>query len=87
MSNPQNCWDKLRELAETGTGDPRKDAAKIARKFASGAAKRDVRQLRTRLEDTLTAGQYTTVPALYLDQHNRWLAVLAGACTEMREDR
>jgi hypothetical protein len=84
MSDPQHCWAELRELADVGSGDPRKGAAKIVRKFADGAAKRDVRQFHTRLEDTLLAGKYTVVPLGYLDQHSRWLAVLEGACAEMR---
>jgi hypothetical protein len=84
MSEPQDCLDKLRELAAAGSGDPRKAAATIVRKFADGAAKGDVRQLRTRLEDTLLAGKYTIVPLAYLDHHVRWLAALEGACAEMR---
>jgi hypothetical protein len=84
MSDPQDCLDKLRKLAEAGSGDPRKAAEKIIRQFATGATKGDLRQLRMRLEDTLVAGRYTSVPASYLEQHGRWLAVLEGACAEAR---
>lgn len=84
MSDPQDYWVKLRVLAETGSGDPRKAAVTIVRKFADGAAKHDVRQFHTRLEDTLFAGKFTHVPRVYLDQHSRWLAVLEGACAEIR---
>jgi hypothetical protein len=87
MSDQQACWTKLKELADTGSGDPRKAAAKIVRKFADGAAKDDRGQLRTRIEDTLVAGKYTVVPLAYLDEHARWLAVLEGACAEMRKGR
>ena len=84
MSDPQICVDELRKLAETGSGDPRKAAAKIVHKFVNGSSKADARQLRVRLEDTLVAGKYTIVPLPYLDQHIRWLTVLEGACAEVR---
>jgi hypothetical protein len=84
MSDPQDCWTKLRELADAGSGDPRKAAAKIVHKFSADASKGDVRRLRVRLEDTLDAGRYTTVAPPYLDQHSRWLAVLEGACAEIK---
>lgn len=84
MADAQDCLEKLRGLADAGSGDPRKAAAKIVRKFASSASKGDVRQLRVRLADTLLAAQYTTVPMAYLDQHSRWLAVLEGASAELR---
>jgi hypothetical protein len=83
MSDPQACVDQLRKTAETGSRDPRKAAAKIVQKFVADASKGDVRQLRVRLEDTLDAGRYTSVPASYLDQHSRWLAVLESACAEI----
>jgi hypothetical protein len=82
--DPQDCFDKLRQVADAASGDPRKAAGKIIRRFAKGAAKGDLRLLRVRLEDTLVAGRYTTVPVSYLDQHGRWLAVLEGACAEAR---
>jgi hypothetical protein len=82
MSRPTGCLDKLRQLAKTGSGDPRKAAAKIVRDFADASKKKDVRQLRQRLEDTLLAGKYTIVPLAYLDEHSRWLAALEGACAE-----
>jgi hypothetical protein len=84
MSDPQVCVDELRKLAQTESGNPRKAVAKIVHKFVADASKGDVRQLRTRLEDTLSAGKYTIVPLPYLDQHVRWLAVLEGACVEIR---
>jgi hypothetical protein len=84
MSDPQGCWAELRELADAASGDPRDAAATIVRKFAAGAAKHDVHQFHIRLEDTLLAGKYTIVPLAYLDQHSRWLAVLEGACSEIR---
>ena len=85
MSSPQDCFEKLRHLAEIGSGEPRKAAAKIVSDFAGSASKNDVNQLRVRLEDTLVAGKWTIVPMAYLDQHSRWLAVLEGACAEARE--
>jgi hypothetical protein len=84
MIDPQDCWAKLRTLADTGSGDPRKAAAAIVRQFADGAAKKIVGEFQARLEDTLLAGKYTIVPLTYLDQHRRWLAVLEGACAEIR---
>jgi hypothetical protein len=84
MSDPQACVDNLRKIAETGSGDPRKTAAEIVHEFAADASKGDVRQLRLRLEDTLDTVRYTTIPPSYLDQHSRWLAVLEGACAEMK---
>jgi hypothetical protein len=82
MSDPQVCVDKLRKLADVGFGDPRKTAAKIVHKFVAGSSKSDVRQLCTRLEDTLVASRYTIVPLAYLDQQLRWLIVLESACAE-----
>jgi hypothetical protein len=79
MSGAQDCTDKLRQLAEGGSGNPRKAAAKVVSDFAHSASKGDVRQLRVRLEDTLLAGKWTTVPLACLDQHSRWLRVLEGA--------
>ena len=87
MSDPQDCMHQLRELAEAGSGDPRKAAADIVRAFAGNAAKGDVSQLRVRLEDTLLAGKYTIVPLAFLNQHSRWLAVLEGACAAARRGR
>jgi hypothetical protein len=84
MSSPQDCLDKLRHLAEVGSGEPRKAAAKIVSDFAGCASKGDLSHLRVCLEDTLLAGKWTTVPLAYLDQHSRWLAVLEGACAEAR---
>jgi hypothetical protein len=84
MSDPQVCVDNLRNIAETGSGDPRKTAAKIVHEFVADASKGDVRRLRARLEDTLDTVRYTTIPPSYLDQHSRWLAVLEGACAEMK---
>ena len=71
----------MRQLAQTGSGDPRKAAAKIVHDFA-GDAKKDLRQLHQRLEDTLLAGKWTIVPSAYLDEHSRWLAALESACAE-----
>lgn len=79
MTSAQDCFVKLRQLAEVSSDNPRKAAAKIVGDFADSASKRDVRQLRVSLEDTLLAGKHTTVPLAYLDQHSRWLAVLEGA--------
>lgn len=87
MSDPQDCVDKLRRLAELGSGDPRKDAAKIVSDFTGSASKGDLSQLRVRLEDTLLAGKWTIVPLAYLDQHSRWLAVLEGACAKAKGRR
>ena len=84
MSDPQDCFDKLRQLAEVDSGKPQKAAAKIVSDFVGSASKGDVRQLRVRLEDTLVAGKWTIVPSAYLDRHSRWLAVLEGACAEAR---
>jgi hypothetical protein len=84
MSDPQACVDRLRKIAEEGSGDPRKAAAKLVHKFVADASKGDVRRLRVRLEDTLDIVRYTTIPPTYLDQHSRWLAVLEGACAEVR---
>jgi len=87
MSSPQDFFDKLRQLAELGSGDPRRAAAKIVSDFASSASKGDLSQLRMRLEDTLLAGKWTIVPSAYLDQHSRWLATLEGACAEAKGRR
>ena len=87
MSDPQGCLDKLRALAVGGAGNPHKAAAKIIEKFSADASKAEYQQLRTRLEDTLVAGRYTAVPAAYLDEHGRWLAVLEGACAAVKERR
>lgn len=87
MSSPQDCFDKLRHLAEVGSGDPRQAAAKIVSDFGGSASKGGVSQLRERLEDTLLAGKWTTVPSAYLDQHARWLAALEGACVEAKGHR
>ena len=84
MSDPQACVDRLRKIAEEGSGDPCKAAAKIVHKFVADASKGDIERLRVRLQDTLEAGRYTSVPPPYLGQHNRWLAVLEGACAEIR---
>ena len=84
MSDPQGCLDRLRALALGGEGNPHKAAAKIVEKFGADASKAEYQQLRTRLEDTLVAGRYTDIPAAYLDQHSRWLAVLEGACAAAR---
>jgi HPt (histidine-containing phosphotransfer) domain-containing protein len=85
MIGSRDCLDKLRQLAEREASDPRKGAAKIVKEFAGSASKRDVKQLRACLEDTLLAGKWTIVPSAYLDQHSRWLAVLEGACAQARE--
>ena len=85
MSDSQDCWAKLRELAAAGSDDPRYAAANIIRTFAGKATKDDVSLMRARLEDTLLAGKYTEVPSAYLDQHGRWLAVLEGACAEVKQ--
>jgi hypothetical protein len=85
MIGSRDCLDKLRQIAERGSGDPRKAAAKIVNDFAGTASKRDVKQLRVCLEDTLLAGKWTIVPSAYLDQHSRWLAVLEGACAKAKE--
>lgn len=87
MSSPQDCFDRLRQLAEVGSGDARKAAAKIVSDFATSASTGDVSQLRVRLEDTLLAGKWTIVPSAYLDQHGRWLAALEGACAEAKGRR
>jgi HPt (histidine-containing phosphotransfer) domain-containing protein len=84
MKDPSVCLDKLRQLARTGSGDPRKAAAKIVHDFAGDAKKKDLRQLHQRLEDTLLAGKYTNVPLAYLDEHSRWLAALESACAECK---
>jgi hypothetical protein len=76
--------DRLRQIAERGASDPRKAAAKIVDEFTGSASKRDVKQFRVCLEDTLLAGKWTIVPSAYLDQHNRWLVVLEGACAEAK---
>jgi hypothetical protein len=84
MSDLQDCVDRLRKIAETGSGDPHKAAAKIVHKFVAGSSKGNVRRLRVRLEDTPDAGRYTSVPPPSLDLHSRWLAVLEGACAEIK---
>jgi len=85
MTDPQDCWDKLRQSAEARSNDPRKAAVAVVRKFAAGASKAEFELLRRRLEDTLAAGRYTDVPIAYLDQHSRWLAALEGACVVASE--
>jgi hypothetical protein len=84
MSNPQDCLDKLRQIAEFGSGEPRHAAAKIVDDFVGSASEDDMSQLRMRLEDTLLAAKYTIGPLAYLDHHSRWLAALEGACAEAR---
>jgi hypothetical protein len=84
VNDPQDCWNRLRQLADHGAGDPRDAAADIVREYANGMGRPDAEQFRVRLEDTLLAGKHTIVPLAYLDQHNRWLAVLEGACATMR---
>lgn len=84
MSSPQDCFDRLRHLAEVGSGDPRKAAAKIVSDFVGSASRGDVSELRMRLEDTLLVGKWTVVPSAYLNQHSRWLAALEGACAEAK---
>ena len=84
MSSPQDCFDKLRYLAEVGSGGPRNAAAKIVGDFTGSASKADVSRLRVRLEGTLLVGKWTVVPPAYLDQHGRWRAVLEGACAQVR---
>ena len=87
MKDPQDCWNRLRDLADRGAGDPRDDAAGIVREYMDGTGRPDVDQFQVRLEDTLLAGKYTIVPLAYLDQHKRWLAVLEGACAAVRQER
>jgi hypothetical protein len=85
MSDPQACWDELRQLVEKGSGDPGKPASKIVTKYRTTAARSDFALLRKRLEDTLVAGQYTNVPLAELDHHARWMTVLAVAIAATRE--
>jgi len=87
MSDPQACWDELRKLAEGGSGDPRKAADKIVRDYRTVAKRSEFALLQKRLEDTLVAGQYTTVPLTDLDHHARWLTVLAVAIAATKERR
>jgi hypothetical protein len=87
MSSPQDCLDRLRQLAEVSAGDPREAAGKIVSDFAGSASEGDLSQLRVRLEDTLLAAKYTIVPLAYPDQHRQWLAVLEGACAEVRRSQ
>jgi hypothetical protein len=65
MSSPQDCLDKLRQLAAVSSGEPRRAAAKIVSDFAGSASKGDVSQLRVRLENTLLAGKWTIVPVAF----------------------
>jgi hypothetical protein len=83
VNDPQDCWNRLRELADR-PGDPRDAAGEIVLEYAGAAERTDVEQFHVRLEDTLLAGKYTIVPLAYLDQHRQWLAVLEGACAAMR---
>jgi hypothetical protein len=85
MNDPQDCWNRLRDLTDSA-GDPRDAAAAIVREYAGGTGRADVERFHVRLEDTLLAGKYTIVPLAYLDQHRRWLAVLEGACAAMRRE-
>jgi hypothetical protein len=87
MSDPQSCWDELRALAEKGSADPGKAAGQIVTKYRTAAKRSDFVLLRRRLEDTLVAGQYTTVPLTDLDHHARWLTVLAVAIAAAKEKR
>jgi hypothetical protein len=80
-----NCWDKLRELAASGTGDPGDAAGQIVREFKASASEVDFGTLKQRLEDTLIVGHHTVVPIPHLVQHSRWLAVLGGAVAAARE--
>jgi hypothetical protein len=82
-----DCLDRLRELAATGKGDPRDAAGPIVREFKSSARRAEFDALKHRLEDTLLAGRHADVPAPYLDQHNRWLAVLESAVAATRSTR
>jgi hypothetical protein len=84
MRDSQECWNRLRELAQESSVDPRQAATKIVQQFVRGADANDLAQLRHRLEDTLDAGKYTEVPVSYLDQHGRWLTVLEGACVAVK---
>lgn len=86
MNDPQDCWNRLRNLADHAGGDPRDAAAEIVREYAGGSGRADVEQFQVRLEDTLLAGKHTIVPLAYLDEHKRWLAVLEGACAAMRRE-
>lgn len=87
MSDPQACWDELRQVAEKGSGNPGKAAGEIVTKYRTTAKRSDFNLLRRRLEDTLVAGQYTTVPLADLDHHARWLTVLAVAIAAAKEKR
>ena len=87
MSDPHACWDELRQLAEKGSGDPGRAAGRIVTKYRTSAKRSDFALLRKRLEDTLVAGQYTTVPLTDLDHHARWLTVLAVAIAVAKEKR
>ena len=87
MGDPQACWDELRKLAEGGLGDPRQTANKIVREYRTAAKRSELALFQKRLEDTLVAGQYTTVPLTDLDHHARWLTVLAVAIGATKEKR
>jgi hypothetical protein len=47
MTDLRACVDELRRLAEAGSGEPRRAAAKVVHSFVSTAFKGDVKQLRT----------------------------------------
>ena len=78
MSDSQDCWAKLRELAAAGSDDPRYAAANIIRTFAGKATQDDVSLMRARLEDTLLAGKYTEVPSAYLRSARSMACCLGG---------
>jgi len=79
MANYQDCWDRLTELGETGSGDPREAAGKIVRDFKAHASGANFQRIEQRLEDALLVGRNTAIAPVYVAQHNRWLAVLEGA--------
>ena len=79
MDAVQNCIDRLRELAESGSAKPREDAAAIMRNFNEQASDADREKLKRRLDDALLVGRNTVVSYLFYSQHLALLAVLEGA--------
>ena len=76
-----DCIEKLRELAQTETGDPRDAAGRIVREVKASTSGVEFEGIKRRLEDTLVAGRHTSPPTPQFELHTRWLAALQGAIT------
>jgi hypothetical protein len=74
----RDCIDRRRELAESGSGNPRDDAAAIVRGFKATASDADRATLKARQENLRIADTNSRVATSHLTQHSRWLAVVEG---------